>query len=61
MTVFVLFSPSVCLGDIYSGLDLLGESCSFGLPSVLFVFLLIMILVISHCGTLVLNASVPGH
>ena len=41
------------------------ESCSIGLPYVLFVFLLIVIVVISHFGfeggTLVLIASVPGH
>ena len=43
----------------------LGERCSFSLPYVLFVFLLIVILVISHFGfeggALVLIASVPGH
>ena len=43
----------------------MGESCSFDLPYVLFVFRLIVILVISHIGfeggTLVLIASVPGH
>ena len=50
MTIFVLFSPSVCLDDIYTGLDLLGESCSFGLPYLHFAFWLIMILVISHFG-----------
>ena len=41
------------------------ESCSFGLPYVLFVFWLIIILVISHFGfeggTLVLIASVPDN
>ena len=44
---------------------LLGESCSFGLRYVLFVFSLIVVLVISHFGfeggTLVLIASVPGR
>ena len=35
---FVLFSPSGCLDDIYSGLDLLGESCSFGLSYVHLVY-----------------------
>ena len=59
MSVSVLYSPSVCL------IHLLVESCSFGLPYVLFVFLLIVILVISHFGfeggTMVLIASVPGH
>ena len=44
----------------------MGESCSFGLPYVLFVFfLLIVILVISHFGfeggSLGLIASVPVH
>ena len=43
----------------------MGGSCSFGLPIVLFVFLLIVILVLYHFGfegeTLVLIASVPGH
>ena len=42
----------------------LGVNCSFGLPYVLYVFLLIVILVISHFGfdggTLVLIASVTG-
>ena len=40
-------------------------SCCFGLQYVLFVFLLIVILVISHfdfeCGTLALISSVPRH
>ena len=44
---------------------LLCESYSFGLAYVLFVFSLIVILVISYfgfeSGTLILNASVPGH
>ena len=44
---------------------MLGESCSLGLPYVLIVFLLIVILVISHFGfeggTLVLIALVPDH
>ena len=54
----VLFSPSV------SG-HLLGNNSLFGLPYVVFVFLLFVVLVISHFGfeggTLVLIASVPGH
>ena len=44
---------------------LLGESCSYGFSYVHFVFLLFVILVISHSGfeggALVLIASVPGH
>ena len=62
MSVYVLFSSSVCLDDIKLGLR---ESCSVGLPYFLFVFLLIVILVITHFGfeggTLVMIASVPGH
>ena len=44
---------------------LFGESCSFGLPYVLFVFLLTVILVIFNFGfedgTLFLIANVSGH
>ena len=43
----------------------MGESCSFVLPCVLFVFRIIVIIVFSHVGfdgdTLVLIKSVPDH
>ena len=70
VSIYVLFSPSKVLDNVfvrywYVSDHLLGKSCSFGLPNVLFVLCLFVVLVVSdfdfHGGTLYLIASVPGH
>ena len=49
-----MFSPSVCLGEIWLGLGIrvatFFKTCSFGYTFVLFVLCLFVILVVSHFG-----------